>query len=108
MRHFQALFHRLTEAGTKIEQGLGQTRRHIHKHQVGDAFIVIALTISHHLQHIDGHTRMLVQPGEQGVVLQPDHARAMAHGHSRRGAGTTIRIEYRNLSQHFTGRMDGQ
>ena len=51
---------------------------------------------------------MLIKPCEQGIMLQPDHARAMAHGHRGRGARATMRVEYRNLAKHFARRVEGQ
>ena len=61
-----------------------------------------------HLKHVDGHARMLVKPCEQGVMLKPYDFRVTGHGHGGRGARSTMRIEHRNLTQHFAVRMNAQ
>ena len=41
-------------------------------------------------------------------MFQPDHTRAVGHRHRRSGTRSAMRIEHRNLTQHFAVRVDAQ
>ena len=108
MRDLDAGFFRYTEAGRQIDQGFRQSGGHIHEYQVADALVVCAHTACEHLQHVDGDTRILVEPREQSVMFKPDNLSRVRNGDRRRRTRPAFRIEHRNLTQYFTRSMNAQ